>query len=159
MTQRRLLGSEFPDDDGGADPAAAAALASFEAGALDYVAALEVLAGARLLVPVVAVLGESEVGDDGLARDKSADMAAVLLTGADGRRALLAFTGTEAMRRWDPEARPVPVAARTAALAAVQEDADAVVVDLAGPVTFVVEGPALRALARTGTGADSPAGE
>ena len=67
---------------------------------------LAVLAGSRLLVPVVALLGEVEYDDAGLAHDKSSDMATVLLTAPDGRRALLAFSGTDAMRAWDPEARP-----------------------------------------------------
>ena len=94
-------------------------------------------------------------------------MAAVLVARPDGRRGLLAFSGTEAMRRWDPEARPVPVTARLAAQAAVQEAADALVVDLAGPASAVVDGEDLQALAagwrltRVGerTGWIRPAGE
>ena len=43
------------------------------------------LAGARLLVPVVALLGEGWRPARTDSRDKSSDMAAVLLTGADGR--------------------------------------------------------------------------
>jgi hypothetical protein len=62
----------------------------------------------------------------------------VLLTGADGRLALLAFTDLAALAAWDPGARPVPVAAHLAAATAVQEGADALVVDVAGPHTFVV---------------------
>ena len=76
-------------------------------------------------------------------RDKSSDMAAVLMRGADGRTALLAFTGLEAMRRWDPDARPVPVSAQVAARAALQDGAAALLIDVAGPVRFVAEiGPA-----------------
>ena len=66
-------------------------------------------------------------------------MATVLMTGRDGRRALLAFTGTEPLRRWNPEARPVPVPVDQAAAAALQDDAAAMLVDVAGPVLFVVE--------------------
>ena len=145
---RRLLDTGFSGDTGEPDPALAAALASYatDRGAGDA-GVVEALVGARLLVPVVAVLGEVEVDEAGLARDKSSDMAAVLLTGADGRLALLAFTGTEALRRWNPEARPVPVAARLAARAALQEEAAALVVDVAGPVTYVVEGDDLHGLA------------
>ncbi|WP_323793626.1 SseB family protein, partial [Nocardioides sp.] len=96
---------------------------------------------------VVAVLGEVEVDEAGLAHDKSSDMAAVLTQTPDGRRGLLAFTSTETLAAWNPEARPVPVAARTAAQAAVQEEASALVIDLAGPTRFVVDGESLRALA------------
>jgi hypothetical protein len=157
---RRLLDTGFSGDTGAPDPALADALASYAAEpGLRVADVLEALAGvggatgggassgARLLVPVVAVLGEVEVDGAGLAHDKSSDMAAVLLTGADGRLALLAFTSTDAMRRWNPEARPVPVAAALAAQAAVQEGAAALVVDVAGPVTFVVEAEDLQGLA------------
>lgn len=153
---RDLAAPAFPDDDGAADPVLTAALAAYDAGTGDHATALAALAPSRLIVPVVAVLAEVEVDEQGLARDKSADMAAVLMEGRDGRRALLAFTSLATLAAWNPEARPVPVPARTAALAAVQEDAAAVVVDVAGPVTFVVEGAALRALA---TATDSPPGE
>jgi hypothetical protein len=74
-------------------------------------------------------------------------MATVLLTGRDGRTALLAFTGTEPLRAWDPEARPVPVAAALAARSAAQDGAEALVIDLAGPTRFVIEGEDLTAVA------------
>ncbi|QYJ05167.1 SseB family protein [Nocardioides panacisoli] len=144
---RRLQGSAYTDDDGSADPVLGAALARQAADDAAYPVALAALAGARVLVPVVAVLGEVEYDDRGLARDKSSDMAAVLMTGADGRRALLAFTDTAALATWDPDARPVPVSAVLAAQTAAQEGADALVVDVAGPHRFVVSGPDLHRLA------------
>jgi len=167
---RRLQGSEYVDDDGSADPALARALAEYDAGAASYPEVLAALGRARLLVPVVAILGEAEVGEDGLARDKSSDMAAVLLTGADGRLALLAFTDLAALAAWDPQARPVPVAAHLAAATAVQEGAHALVVDVAGPHTFVLADDDLHRVAARWTPVrlddggwgwlgDSPAGE
>ncbi|MBM7506416.1 hypothetical protein JOE61_000230 [Nocardioides salarius] len=147
--QRLLAGAGFPDDTGEAEPALVAALAAYDAAPRDpdtYLACLEVLRTARLLVPVVALLGEVEVDERGLAHDKSSDMAAVLLTGADGRTALLSFTGTAAMTAWDPQARPVPVTAPYAAQAAVQEGAAALLVDVAGPARLVVQGGDLEAL-------------
>lgn len=147
---RYLQAPAVPDDDGAVDPALAAALAAYDRDDDDldrYCDVLALLAEGRLLVPVVAVLGESETDAAGLVHDKSSDMAAVLLTGADGRRALLAFTGLETMARWDPQARPVPVTAALAALSAVQEEAAALLVDVAGPVRFVVQGDDLTALA------------
>lgn len=101
----------------------------------------------RLLVPVVAVLGEVEPDEQGLAHDKTSDMAAVLMRGQDGRLALLAFTGNPSLRAWNADARPVPVPVAQAAKAALQDDAAAMVVDVAGPVQFVVEGDDLRSLA------------
>ena len=109
----------FADDLGEADPGLAAALARFDGAPGDteaHRAVLNRLAQIRLLVPVVALLGEME-GD----HEKTSDMAAVLMTGRDGRTALLAFTGTASLQAWNPEARPVPVTARHAARAALQD--------------------------------------
>jgi len=137
----------YPDDRGAADPALAAVLVAHGEGRAASGAVLAVLQDCRLLVPVVAVADEVEVDEHGLAHDKTSDMAAVLVRNAGGRTGLLAFTGTEAMRRWDPEARPVPVPARTAATAAVQDGAAALLVDLAGPASYVVTGDDLTRLA------------
>ncbi|MFT4263181.1 MAG: SseB family protein, partial [Nocardioides sp.] len=125
---RELASPAFPDDDGAADEALVAALAS-----RDGYAVMAALTGARLLVPVVAVLGELAIDEHGRAHDKTADMATVLVTGADGRTALLAFTSLATLHAWRPDARPVPVSARDAARAALQDGADAIVIDLAGP--------------------------
>ncbi len=145
--QRRIPDPGFPDDDGSADPMLAAALAADDGSPGRGIDVLSALVASRLLVPVVALLGEVEYDDAGLAHDKSSDMAAVLLTGADGRLALLAFTSAASLAAWDPDARPVPVTARTAALSALQEEAAAMVVDVAGPHRFVVEGDDLTAVA------------
>jgi hypothetical protein len=53
-----------PADRGDSDPEVAEALSAFAAGQGSEHAALSALAGARLLVPVVAVLGEAP-GSDG----------------------------------------------------------------------------------------------
>ncbi|MFM1966472.1 MAG: hypothetical protein RL134_2197 [Actinomycetota bacterium] len=100
--------------------------------------------GVRLLVPIVSVLDDvdAETG-----ADKSSHMASVSLVQADGRRGLLAFTGVETMSLWDPAARPVPVTAYDVAAAAVAEGADGVLVDIAGPVRFAVDGELLADLA------------
>lgn len=147
MTSRELPDPGFADDDGAPDPVLRAAMLARAEGRGTTGDVLGPLAGARLLVPVVAVLGEVELDERGLAHDKSSDMAAVLVTGADGRTALLAFTGADAMAAWDPQARPVPVAAPTAATAALQEGAAALAVDLAGPASYVLTGQDLEAVA------------
>lgn len=144
--ERLIPDPGFAGDAGTADPALGAALADHAAGG-SSAAVLMALQDARLLVPVVAVLGEVEVDDQGLAHDKTSDMAAVLMQGADGRTALLSFTGTAALEAWDPQARPVPVPARLAATSALQDGAAALLVDVAGPVRYVVEGDDLTALA------------
>ena len=144
---RPVLGSAFPDDDGLVPTEVAESLASYSRGPQRRPQVLAALADSRLLVPVVATVGEVEQGADGLVRDKTSDMATVLMQGRDGRLALLAFTGSEPLLAWNPQARPVPVATRDAARAALQDGAAALLVDVAGPVRFVIEGPDLQALA------------
>ena len=149
MTGRTIPDPGFAGDRGEPGAALSAALAAYAAGTGSQVDALAAVRTSRLLVPVVAVLGEVEVDDQrASAHDKTSDMATVLLQGADGRMALLAFSGTPALQAWDPQARPVPVTARTAAQAALQDGAAAIVVDVAGPAAFVVEGEDLEGLAR-----------
>ncbi len=151
----------FRDDDGSADPGVAAVLGGFAAGRASEHAALTALAGSRLLVPVVAVVAEQvrlegKHGSGGEPRrehgdhesgEKASEMAMPTLIGLDGRRAIPAFTCLDAMRRWQREARPVPVAARHVWQVA-DGDSCAVVIDVAGPVPFAVEGSRLAALAR-----------
>lgn len=124
---RTLASPQFPGDDGSVDPLLAAAFGDD----LETVAAL---AEARVFVPIVALLGETPAEGD-----RNADMAAVLMTGADGRKALLAFSSVAAMAVWDPQARPVPVLGRDAARAALAEGAGAILLDLAGPTFIAVE--------------------
>lgn len=143
----RILESSFPDDDGSQFPQVAAALATYAADRSRSAEVLAAMQGSRLMVPVVALLGEVEYDDQGLAHDKSSDMAAVLMQGADGRMGLLAFTGTEQLLAWNSQARPVAVPTAVAAQSALQEEADALVIDVAGPATFVVQGDDLRGLA------------
>lgn len=145
--ERTIPDPGFADDAGDADPRLARVLADHGRGTAASGAVLALLQDARLLVPVVAVLGEVEVDEQGLAHDKSSDMAAVLVRAADSSTGLLAFTSTESMARWDPQARPVPVPAATAATAALQDGAEALLVDLAGPATYVVDGDDLTRLA------------
>ncbi|CAI9406409.1 SseB family protein [Nocardioides sp. T2.26MG-1] len=150
MTEHRTTIPDpgFAGDDGSVDERVSAALAAWAAGEATYADALAALQGTRLLVPVVAVLGEVEHDEAGLAHDKTSDMATVLLQGADGRLALLAFTGTGPLATWNSDGRPVPVTATVAAQAALQDGAAALVVDIAGPTRFVVEGADLEGLAR-----------
>jgi hypothetical protein len=134
----------FAGDDGSADPALVAALAAWAAGGPpDPVYAA--LVDGRVMVPVVARAVNVDVVTGA---DKETDMMLVTIRGEDGRTALPAFTSLQALVDWNPEARPVPVAASTACLSTVAEQGELLVLDPGGPVTFPVEGPALRALAQ-----------
>lgn len=156
---RTLPDPGFAEDDGAAPAEVAAALAGYAADPTGrHNETVAVLQDARVLVPVMAVLGEVEHDERGLAHDKTSDMAAVLMRGRDGRLALLAFTGTESLRRWNPDARPVPVPLRQAALSALQDEAEAVVVDVAGPTLLVIETDDLRSLAEGFRLVETPGG-
>jgi len=168
---------QFPSDDGSADPRLHDALAGYAAGRVGPHHVLDRLAEARLLVPVVAAPdeagtdagtdahagahtgacagGHEECGDechddehpDGSCGGRSGRMAMPTLIGDDGRRGVLGFTSAETLKAWRPDARPMPVTAAQACLTALDEGADALVVDVAGPVPFAVEGLRLHLLA------------
>jgi hypothetical protein len=136
---RSLPDPGFAGDDGAADPTLATALAAYgvEPDSRErWLAVVSALQDARLLVPVTAV-----------AEEGGTDMAAVLMKGRSGRTALLAFTGLASMAEWDATARPVPVTPADAASAALQNGAEALLLDVAGPVLFVVEDDDLGSLA------------
>jgi hypothetical protein len=148
-SERSLAESAFGDDDGTATPATRAVLAAAVGSTdpQDYLRAVAALCLDRVLVPVVATatrLGET-VG--GLSSDKEAEMSVVLLQAADGRRAMLAFTGTDALQAWDDTARPVPVTMDIAASSAQADGAVALLVDFAGPHPLVIDGDILAQLA------------
>jgi hypothetical protein len=78
--------------------------------------------------------------------DSGAEMSLPTLVGRDGRRAIPAFTSSQALGMWRRQARPVPAFAAQVWRAAA-EDACAVVVDVAGPVPMAIDGARLAALA------------
>lgn len=139
----------FAGDDGSADAALVRALEADRAGTGSRTQVMTALVAARVLVPVVAVRTEQEAPEPGaLRREQGTDMALVTLVGADGSRALPVFTSLASLAAWRPDARPVPVEATRAALSAVAEGAEVLVLDVGGPLRFDVVGPALEALAR-----------
>jgi hypothetical protein len=137
----------FAGDDGAAPVQLLAALAGYASGEVSGQKVLDALGESRVLVPVVALLDEVEIGEDGLKQDKQSTMATVLIEQPGGERALLAFTSLPSLTGWRADARPVPVMAAAAAQSALAEGASALLVDVAGPTPFVVTGPELVRLA------------
>jgi len=142
--QRRKFTGRPAGDSGQADPKVTQALNNWQQGSSSEHEALRALAATRFLVPVVAVL---TVQDQETKADKESEMALPTLIGNDGRAAIIAFTGVETMTRWRPDARPVATPAARLWHAGVTEG-QAVVIDVAGPSPFVVEGARLASLAR-----------
>lgn len=135
-------------DDGSADPALLAALLRFRAGDGSQTEVVDAFRSARVLIPLVAEKGEEGVGPSGLPVDKTQELSIVTVAAPDGRRVQPVFSSVEAMQRWDPKARPIPVEAIRAALAASAEDTDLIVLDPTSDTEFVIRRPAVWAIAQ-----------
>lgn len=139
---------DFNNDDGAAHHDYVAAIEALHARAGSEADVVASLAAARVFVPIVATVAQEAAGVGGLVADKQADMALVTLQAADGRKALPVFTSTTALAQWHPQARPVAVYAPRAALSAVAEGAELMVLDPGSSAPFVLRRPAVWALAQ-----------
>ena len=146
---RRFENTPASDDDGSAPEKLIEAIRRFHGGDLGETDVVDEVRESRLLVPLVAQLGEAGTNDRGQVVDKSQELAIVTVQGPDGRTVLLAFTSVATMAAWNRTARPVPVAGTRVALAAVAENTDLVVLDPTSPTEFVVRRPALWAIAQS----------
>ena len=128
--------SQWSDDLGEADPRLRLALANGEIAPL-----LSKLCSSRIFIALVA-----EIAGQPSAGDKSSDMSVACLRATDGRLGLLGFTGLDSLAEWNPRARPVPISAPDAAEAALDENAQALILDLAGPCAMTLTLPDVVAL-------------
>lgn len=140
-----VLVTRFQGDDGRPDPRLRELLADPEQYA-DQRAIVNRLAEGRVLIPVVANLDEA----DASGADKHSHMSTVTITNAAGHKALMCFTGVDSVRLWREDARPIPVSGAQAAQAALQEECDALLIDIAGPDQYALSGTGLWALAAGG---------
>lgn len=130
----------FAGDRGEADPRIRAAIAgAFPVTRDAYLRAVVALCTARLLMPLVTAGDEDE---------RTAELSAVSIQAADGRRALLGFTGLDSLQAWEPAARPVPCTLDDLAATVPEAGADALLIDVAGPVPFVIEADLIAELGR-----------
>lgn len=136
-------------DDGSAEPALLAALRRFCSGEGSQVEVVDALRSARVLVPLVAERGDEGVGPTGLKVDKTQELSIVTVAAPDGRRVQPVFSSVDTMRRWDAQARPIPVEAVRVALSASSEQTDLIVLDPASDTEFVVRRPAIWAMAQS----------
>jgi hypothetical protein len=136
------------DDDGSAPERLIEALRRFRSHELGEAEVVAALRDSRLLIPLVAVLGEAGTNEHGVRIDKSQELSIVTVAGPDGRTVLPVFTSVAAMAAWNPRARPVPADAVRVALAAASEQTDLVVLDPTSATEFVLRRPALWAIAQ-----------
>ena len=146
---RHFEHSASSDDDGSAPEKLVEAIRRFRAHDLGESEVIEALRESRLLIPLVAELGEVGVNDHGVKIDKSQELSIVTVAGPDGRNVLPVFTSVDAMGAWNRMARPVPATAPRVALAAVSEGTDLVVLDPTSDTEFVIRRPALWAISQT----------
>ena len=140
---RGFSGHKWASDSGEAPAALAEALMA----PLDKMRLHEVLLEERLLIPLVAELGEKGEGAHGQQVDKSAELAIVAVSTPDKQTAIPAFTSVSEMVQWNSTARPVPVEARKIALAAASEGHTRVVINPAGEA-IAIRRPQLEAIAK-----------
>lgn len=98
-----------------------------------YAQAVAALCGSRLLLPI--------------AEDPEANLSAVMMQSGSGKTGLLVFTGLDSLQVWNPKARPVPCTLDDVAATAVESGCSAIVVDVAGPASLVIEAPLIAELA------------
>ena len=146
---RELEENRFAGDDGSAPEDFLKVITGFRAGELGQVAVVDVLRVSRLLVPLLAQLGESEIGANGLKVDKSAELSIVTVKSPDDQDALVVFSSVAAMQRWNPSARPVPTDAIRVCLAAASQLSTRVVVDPGSDTEFVIRRPAISRIAQS----------
>lgn len=135
------------DDDGSADPRLVEAVRRFRARDLGMPEVVAALGTARLLVPLVAERGDEGIGAHGQLVDKTQELALVTVEGPDGRPVLPVFSSVDTMRAWNPVARPIPVAAPRAALAAASDGVGAIILDPGSPTEFGLRRTGFEALA------------
>lgn len=141
--------NSFADDDGGASPELVESIASFRAGKLGAEAVVDQIRISRLLVPLLANLGESEVGAHGQKVDKSAELSIVTVKSPDDQDSLVVFSSVEAMTKWNKASRPVPTDAIRVALAAASQMSTRVVLDPGSETEFVIRRPAIAKIAQS----------
>lgn len=140
--------NNFAGDDGSAPPKLLKALESFRAGKASAESVVDAIRESRLLIPLLAEIGESELGPHGQMVDKSADLSIVTVATPDEQNGLPVFSSVAAMQLWNPKARPVPADARRVALAAVVEENTRIILDPESETEFAIRRPAIAAIAQ-----------
>jgi hypothetical protein len=132
----------FAGDTGEADPALAGALERFHALVQDktsvpdfsqisdsWIALVDALRNSRVLVPLIAEAGGISLSDEGVKSEKTQELSIIHVEGPDGRPVSPLFSDVASMAAWNSAARPVPVSASQAALAAASDGLALIVIN------------------------------
>lgn len=140
-----IFTSDFAGDDGSADPQLLVALNLHTQmqNEITQAAILSALQNVRLLVPVVAQV--DSVNEDGTEKDSF--ISHVTFKSADGRTGLPVFTSVQSLHDWNKDARPIAQWATAIALSCIDSNLDAMLIDMASPHRFALQGLQLIQLA------------
>ena len=121
-------------DKGDADPALLALLQSKADGFEKIV--INRLMNSRLIGAIIAK------------KDENVEMMQALFSSNDGRVAMPVFTSLDELTKWNKEARPLPLIANDFAQQTIDQELDAIIVDIASNHRFVIKGYMLNCLAK-----------
>ena len=145
---RHFEENSFAGDDGTANPVLISAIAGLQSGSGSIEHVIDAIRDSRLLIPLLANLGEAGEGAHGQTVDKSAELSIVTVETPDQQNGLPVFSSVSAMSVWNKDARPVPHSAVKAALAAAAEGNTRMILDAGSATEFVVRRPAIEAIAK-----------
>lgn len=80
-------------------------------------------------------------------KDENVEMMQALFSSNDGRVAMPVFTSLDELTKWNKEARPLPLNANDFAQQTIEQELDAIIVDIASAHRFVIKGYMLSCLA------------
>jgi hypothetical protein len=81
-------------------------------------------------------------------KDENVEMMQALFSSNDGRVAMPVFTSLDELTKWNKEARPLPLNANDFAQQTIEQELDAIIVDIASAHRFVIKGYMLSCLAK-----------
>ena len=81
-------------------------------------------------------------------KDENVEMMQALFSSNDGKVAMPVFTSLNELTKWNKEARPIPLVANDFAQQTIDQELDALILDIASDHRFVIQGYMLSCLAK-----------
>jgi hypothetical protein len=81
-------------------------------------------------------------------KDENVEMMQALFSSNDGKVAMPVFTSLDELTKWNKEARPIPLVAHDFAQQTIDQELDALILDIASDHRFVIQGYMLSCLAK-----------
>jgi len=81
-------------------------------------------------------------------KDENVEMMQALFSSNDGKVAMPVFTSLDELAKWNKDARPIPLVAHDFAQQTIDQELDALILDIASDHRFVIQGYMLSCLAK-----------